>query len=87
VPEGSGAFDLSIIDSLMLEGMLDVALAIAEGALKRTESRGSHYRTDYRGRDDEGWLKHTLAFSSPEGPVFDYKPVNITRWPPEVREY
>jgi succinate dehydrogenase / fumarate reductase flavoprotein subunit len=87
VPEGSGAFDLSIIDSLMLEGMLDVALAIAEGALKRTESRGSHYRTDYRGRDDEGWLRHTLAFSSPEGPVFDYKPVNVTRWPPEVREY
>jgi succinate dehydrogenase/fumarate reductase flavoprotein subunit len=71
----------------MLEGMLDVALAIADGALRRTESRGSHYRTDYRGRDDEGWLKHTLLFSSPEGPVFEYKPVNITRWPPEVREY
>ena len=87
VPEGSGAFDLSLIDSLMLEGMLDVALAIADGALRRTESRGSHYRTDYRGRDDEGWLKHTIAFSSPEGPVFEYKPVNITRWPPEVREY
>jgi succinate dehydrogenase / fumarate reductase flavoprotein subunit len=87
VPDGSGAFDLSLIDSLMLEGMLDVALAIADGALRRTESRGSHYRTDYRGRDDEIWLKHTLAFSSPEGPVFEYKPVNITRWPPEVREY
>ena len=54
VPEGSGTFDLSLIDSLMLEGMLDVALAIADGALRRTESRGSHYRTDYRGRDDEG---------------------------------
>jgi succinate dehydrogenase / fumarate reductase flavoprotein subunit len=87
VPEGSGTFDLSLIDSLMLEGMLDVALVIAEGALRRTESRGSHYRTDYRGRDDEGWLKHTLAFSSPEGPVFEYKPVKVTRWPPEVREY
>ena len=87
VPEGSGTFNLSLIDSLMLEGMLDVALAIAEGALRRTESRGSHYRTDHRGRDDEVWLKHTLAFSSPEGPVFEYKPVNITRWPPEVREY
>jgi succinate dehydrogenase / fumarate reductase flavoprotein subunit len=71
----------------MLEGMLDVALAIAEGALRRTESRGSHYRTDHRGRDDEGWLKHTLAFPSPEGPVFEYKYVNVTKWPPEVREY
>ena len=87
VPTGSGIFDLSIIDALMLEGMLDVALTIVEGALRRTESRGSHYRTDYRERDDEGWLKHTLAFSSPEGPVFEYKPVNIIRWPPEVREY
>jgi succinate dehydrogenase / fumarate reductase flavoprotein subunit len=87
VPRGSGAFDISLIDSLMLEGMLDIALTIAEGALRRTESRGSHYRTDHRGRDDEGWLKHTLAFTSSEGPVFEDKPVNITHWPPEVREY
>jgi succinate dehydrogenase / fumarate reductase flavoprotein subunit len=87
VPEGSKAFDLSIIDSLMLEGMLDVALSIAESALKRTESRGSHYRTDFLERDDKNWLKHTLAFYSPEGPVFKYKPLTITRWIPEVRKY
>jgi succinate dehydrogenase / fumarate reductase flavoprotein subunit len=87
VPEGSKAFNLSIIDSLMLEGMLDIALSIAESALNRTESRGSHYRTDFMERDDKNWLKHTLAFHSPEGPVFKYKPLSITRWLPEEREY
>jgi succinate dehydrogenase / fumarate reductase flavoprotein subunit len=87
VPMGSKAFDLSIIDSLMLEGMLDVALSIAESALKRTESRGSHYRTDFIERDDKNWLKHTLAFYSPEVSIFKYKPLTITRWLPEVREY
>jgi len=87
VPDGPEAFNLSLVDSLMLEGMLEVALTVAEGALRRTESRGSHYRTDHPGRDDEGWLRHTLAFTSPEGPLFEDKPVGVTRWQPEERVY
>ncbi|RLG38055.1 MAG: succinate dehydrogenase/fumarate reductase flavoprotein subunit, partial [Thermoproteota archaeon] len=66
---------------------LDVALVVAEGALRRTESRGGHYRTDYPKRDDENWLKHTLAFYTPDGPKFDYKPVVITKWQPTERKY
>jgi succinate dehydrogenase / fumarate reductase flavoprotein subunit len=87
VPEGSKAFNLSLVDSLMLEGMLDVALAISEGALRRTESRGSHYRTDRPERDDQNWLRHSLAFPSPDGPLFRDKPVSVTRWQPERRVY
>ncbi len=87
VPASPGPFSQGLLDALIIEGMLDVALAIAEGALRRTESRGGHYRRDYPKRDDENWLKHTLAFYTPEGPEFDYKPVVITKWQPTERKY
>jgi len=87
VPEGPKVFNLALVDALILEGMLDVALTVAEGALAREESRGGHYRTDFPKRDDENWLKHTLAFYTPEGPKLDYKPVVITKWPPTERKY
>jgi succinate dehydrogenase / fumarate reductase flavoprotein subunit len=82
-----GAFDLDLVDALMLSGMLDVSLAIVGGALLRRESRGSHYRLDYNKRDDEAWLKHTLAFHTNEGPRFEYKPVQLSRWVVKEREY
>jgi succinate dehydrogenase / fumarate reductase flavoprotein subunit len=67
--------------------MLDVAETIANSALKRKESRGSHTRTDFAKRDDQNYLKHSLAFHTPEGPRIDYLPVTITRWQPEERKY
>ncbi|MDI6808136.1 MAG: FAD-binding protein [Candidatus Eisenbacteria bacterium] len=70
-----------------LEGNLDIALLIAEGAIKRTESRGSHSRTDHKTRNDAEWLKHTVARHSPDGPAFSYKNVTITRFKPEERKY
>jgi succinate dehydrogenase / fumarate reductase flavoprotein subunit len=83
----SKTFDRSLIDALMLEGMLDVANIIAEGALRRRESRGSHYRLDYPERDDMNWLKHTLVYQTKKGSRFEYKPVEITRWSVEERAY
>jgi succinate dehydrogenase / fumarate reductase flavoprotein subunit len=67
--------------------MLDVAETVATSALKRRESRGSHTRTDFPKRDDENFLKHTLAYKTPEGPRIEYLPVAITRWQPEERKY
>ncbi len=67
--------------------LLDLGLVVAEGALRRTESRGAHSRRDYPERDDENWLKHTLATWTPEGPEFSYIPVNITYWKPVERKY
>jgi succinate dehydrogenase / fumarate reductase flavoprotein subunit len=67
--------------------MIDVAEAIAASAIARKESRGAHSRVDYPDRDDKNWLKHTLAYHSAEGPMIDYLPVTITRWPPERRVY
>ena len=80
-------FNLDLVRAYELEKMLDIADIIARGALVREESRGSHYRTDCRARDDEQWLKHTIAHYTPEGPRFSYRKVEITQWEPEAREY
>jgi succinate dehydrogenase / fumarate reductase flavoprotein subunit len=82
-------FNLDMIRTYELEGMLDVALCVAAGALARTESRGSHFRTDHNTRDDENWLKHTLAFYQPgvAGPRLDYTPVTLGPFEPQERKY
>jgi len=64
-----------------------VALAIAAGALARTESRGSHSRTDYPERNDADWLRHTLAHYRPEGPRLASKPVSLGMFEPQERKY
>ncbi|MFQ6003353.1 MAG: FAD-binding protein, partial [Candidatus Zixiibacteriota bacterium] len=56
---------------LEIKANLDVAEVVMAGALARKESRGSHYRTDFPKRDDANWLKHTLAYYTPEGPKLD----------------
>ncbi len=81
------AFNNEFIQHWELEGMLAVAETIVEGALARKESRGSHFRVDYPNRDDEHWLRHTLAFKTTEGVKLDYKGVTITSYPPQERTY
>ncbi len=82
-------FNLDMIRTVELEGMLDVALAIGAGAVARTESRGAHFRTDYNTRDDVNWLKHTLAYYQPgvAGPRLDSKPVQLGHFEPQERKY
>lgn len=75
--------------ALRIKGMIRLAYCIAAGALARTESRGSHYREDYPKRDDENWLKRTLAYwpVGSDHPVLNYEPVKITELPPGDRGY
>jgi succinate dehydrogenase / fumarate reductase flavoprotein subunit len=84
-----GVWNLDLIRTLELEGMLDLTLATASGALAREESRGSHSRLDFLRRDDERWLKHTLARYQPDGaaPALEYKPVELGLFEPEERKY
>ncbi len=85
---GQGA-DPELVNALRLPGMLKLALTIAKGALERQESRGSHFREDFPKRDDENWLKRTLAYW-PEGakmPELKYESVTITEIPPGDRGY
>jgi fumarate reductase flavoprotein subunit len=83
----SRLFNTELIAALELENMLDVAEAVAHSALMRTESRGSHQRTDFPQRDDEKFLTHSLAYRSEGEPKIGYRDVVITRWPPGKRTY
>jgi fumarate reductase flavoprotein subunit len=80
-------FNTELTTALELEYMLDVAEALAFSALARTESRGSHQRADYPARDDEKFLKHSLAYQTDGEPRIEYLDVAITRWPPGERIY
>ena len=81
------AFNYELVTCLELGWMLELAEVIAQGALRRTESRGAHYRLGYPERDDERWLVHTYAQRSDDGPIFSDGPVSITRFQPAERGY
>ena len=83
----SRAFNQELMNAIELEGMLDLAEIITAGALVRQESRGSHFRTDYAKRDDDKWLKHTVAYYTEKGPRLEYKEVEITKYEPQERKY
>ena len=76
-------FNTDLIQALELQALLEVAEAIVAAALAREESRGAHYRSDFPRRDDANWLKHTLAYRTPECPSLRYAPVTITRFQPK----
>jgi succinate dehydrogenase/fumarate reductase flavoprotein subunit len=81
------AFNTELVAALELGNMLEVAETIVQSALERRESRGSHTRRDYPDRDDERYLRHSLAYTTAEGPRIDYGDVSITKWPPKERKY
>jgi len=70
-----------------LDNMLELARVITLGALNRNESRGAHYKPDFPDRDDENFLKTTIAEYSGEGPVISYEAVDIGLIPPRKRDY
>ncbi len=70
-----------------LWNMLQLARVITLGALNRNESRGAHYKPDFPNRDDENWLKTTIAEYSGEGPVFSYEAVDTSLIKPRKRDY
>ena len=67
--------------------MLELSEIITASALARKESRGAHVRLDFPQRDDDHYLKHTLAHYTPSGAKLDYADVKITRYKPEARKY
>ncbi len=87
IKDKSHAYNTDLTSALEVENMLTLAEVFVTGALNREESRGGHARRDFPTRDDDKWLKHTLAFYSEKGPKFDFKPVNITTWKPIERKY
>ena len=87
IDDKSMVFNTDLTEAMELKHMLDFVEPMVLGALQRQECRGAHWRTDHPQRDDVNWLKHTLAYKTPEGTKFDYRPVVITRFQPKERKY
>ncbi len=80
-------FNQSLVNLLELEGMLIIAETVALGAFERKESRGSHSRPDYPNRDDEHFLRHTMAHLRDGKIEIDYAPVTLGRFEVKERVY
>lgn len=69
------------------KAMLELALVITKGALLRDEFRGSHFKPEFPERNDQNWLKTTLATYRPDEPEITYEPVDIRHVSPVKRDY
>ncbi len=87
VEDQGNLFNTDLLEAMELGYLLDISLAVVHAALAREESRGGHARDDFPKRDDEQFLKHTLATVDAKGVQLDYKPVVITRYQPMERVY
>lgn len=67
--------------------MLELALVMVKGALLRDESRGAHFKQEFPKRDDENFLKTTIATYNKDEPVITYKPIDLRHLKPMLREY
>ncbi len=87
VTDTARIYNEDLFRTLETINLVTLAEVVITGALARKESRGAHYRVDYPKRDDENWMKHTIARYTPKGPELNYIPVVVTKWQPEERKY
>jgi succinate dehydrogenase / fumarate reductase flavoprotein subunit len=87
ISEKGNVYNQNLIASLEMKNLVELAEVVVNSALERKESRGSHFRTDYPKRDDDNYLKHTIAKRVGGKLSITYRPVTITKWKPEPRVY
>jgi len=81
-------FNTEVMEVVELGFLLDCADTLVAAALARDESRGGHFREDHPLRDDEHWLKHSLAYRQDDGSVrLEFKPVKLGTYVPMERKY
>ena len=87
VEDKGKVFNTDLLATWELGNLIDLAEVTTVTALARQESRGAHAREDYPKRDDENWMKHSLAWMQDGEIELRYKPVTITKFEPKERVY
>lgn len=88
VQDKGDRYNTELVEAIELGYLLEVSEATVHSCLLRKESRGAHAREDYPDRNDQEWLKHTLAFKNPSGGVkFGFKEVVLGKFEPKARTY
>jgi succinate dehydrogenase / fumarate reductase flavoprotein subunit len=95
IADRSLIWNSDLMEALELQNLLEQAVVALHSAENRTESRGAHARDDFPERDDENWLKHTVAWLDGAGKVtIGYRPVHlftlsneVQAFPPKARTY
>ena len=95
VSDRSLVWNSDLMEALELHNLMGNAMTTMVGAEARLESRGAHAHDDYPDRDDQNWMKHTLAWCGDNGDTnLDYRPVKmqtmtneVSVFPPKKRVY
>ena len=88
IKDKSKVFNTELQEAIEFGHMIDYSAFIVESAIARNESRGAHFREDFDTRDDENFLKHTMAYMEENGDIsLDYMDVVLGKHELKARTY
>jgi fumarate reductase flavoprotein subunit len=79
VPDPDKRYNLTWMDRLNLENLVQVSRAICVAAQARTDSRGAHFREDFPETSDLDASHYTVVRAEAERFIVTTEPVEFTR--------